>query len=185
MSDLTVRAIRAEFLHQLSEMPLDHITVTGITKSCGISRNTFYYHYHDVYEVLDDVLNLEHSQINQILEDRSRSWHDAFLNATRFAWENQRAVYHIYNSVSRNKLEAYLWDTISTCVRTFVEIQAEGLSPAQKDIDNICTIYTAALSGMMTDWLRNGMKNDPRDILDTLHRLADGITVEMLSRSCG
>ena len=36
--------------------PLRKITVGEIVKQCGITRNTFYYHFHDIYDVLDSAI---------------------------------------------------------------------------------------------------------------------------------
>ena len=48
----TRKVIRETFLQMLGEMPLDKITVKDIVLRCNINRNTFYYHYADIYAVL-------------------------------------------------------------------------------------------------------------------------------------
>ena len=43
----------AEVLKKMMEsMPLDEISVTTLSKRCGVSRKTFYYHFRDVYDLL-------------------------------------------------------------------------------------------------------------------------------------
>ncbi len=37
------------------------------------------------------------------------SWEEGFISAARFALENKCLVYHIYNSVSRERVERYLY----------------------------------------------------------------------------
>ena len=54
MTTLTKREILRAFSDLASEKPVDKITVKEITDLCQISRNTFYYHYQDVYEVLEE-----------------------------------------------------------------------------------------------------------------------------------
>ena len=44
----TEKAIMHAFLELLNNYPLDKITVKDIVIVCGISRNTFYYHYQDI-----------------------------------------------------------------------------------------------------------------------------------------
>lgn len=48
MPDFTERAIKASFMKLLNERPLNKITVKDIADDCGISRNSFYYHFEDV-----------------------------------------------------------------------------------------------------------------------------------------
>ncbi len=37
----------------LLERPLDKITVTDIAEDCGINRMTFYYHFRDIYDLVE------------------------------------------------------------------------------------------------------------------------------------
>ena len=37
----------------LAEMPFYKITVSALVKRAGISPNTFYYHYEDIYDLLE------------------------------------------------------------------------------------------------------------------------------------
>ena len=64
MTKFTRNAIKETFMQLLNEKPLDKISVRDVVESCGISRNTFYYHYHDIYEVLEEILE----------EERAKPW---------------------------------------------------------------------------------------------------------------
>ena len=57
MASFTKKAICQSFIKLLSERPIDKITVKDIVDDCGIARNTFYYHYQDIYQVLEDILD--------------------------------------------------------------------------------------------------------------------------------
>ena len=59
MSELTKRAIQESFKKLLSNQPLDKITVKNITDDCGVNRNTFYYHYSDIYQLLEEIILTE------------------------------------------------------------------------------------------------------------------------------
>ena len=39
----------------MSEVPLDDISVTSLTRRCHINRKTFYYHFHDIFDLLTQV----------------------------------------------------------------------------------------------------------------------------------
>lgn len=47
------KAIMRTFQQMLEEMPFDKITVSALVRRCEISSNTFYYHYQDIYALLD------------------------------------------------------------------------------------------------------------------------------------
>lgn len=49
----TKRAIAESFKKLLSKRGLKKITVRDIVEDCGVNRQTFYYHFHDVYDLMD------------------------------------------------------------------------------------------------------------------------------------
>ena len=50
MANFTKKAIKETFVELLEEHPLSDITIKDIVEKCGINRNSFYYHYHDLPE---------------------------------------------------------------------------------------------------------------------------------------
>lgn len=65
MALLTQRAILSTFEEMLEEMPFDKITVSALVKRCGVSANTFYYHYQDIYALLDAWLTKKIGEIRE------------------------------------------------------------------------------------------------------------------------
>ena len=53
MSQVTKRALEASLKKLLLEKPLHKITVSDITDDCGINRMTFYYHFKDIYDLVE------------------------------------------------------------------------------------------------------------------------------------
>ena len=58
-------AIQAAFLSLLEERPLRDITVKDIVQSCGVNRNSFYYHFKDIPALLQE--NMEAGDIGKTL----------------------------------------------------------------------------------------------------------------------
>lgn len=58
MADLTRRALAESVTELLNEKPLDKIKIKDITDRCGVTRNTFYYHFQDIYDLLSWILRL-------------------------------------------------------------------------------------------------------------------------------
>ena len=61
MGNDTKRLIKESLIGLLNDKPFDGICIKELTDACGISRNTFYYHYHDIYEVLEEIFD-EHTK---------------------------------------------------------------------------------------------------------------------------
>ena len=53
MSNTTKRALEASLKKLLLQKPLDKITIQDLTTDCGISRMAFYYHFKDIYDLVE------------------------------------------------------------------------------------------------------------------------------------
>ena len=53
MSTITKRALEASLKKLVKTKPLNKITVSDITDDCGINRMTFYYHFKDIYDLVE------------------------------------------------------------------------------------------------------------------------------------
>ena len=178
---LTQRAIKTSFIKLLNERPLDKISVKDIVEDCGVNRNTFYYHFQDIYALVADILEEEARKVLGT-DHMTDQWQESFIQATQFAMENRRAVYHIYNSVNREKLEQYLLQISDDLMGKFVRAQAAGLDVDEEDLQYITAFYKYAVAGIILDWLQNRMKDDPEYIIRKMGELFDGnirYTLEM------
>ena len=53
----TKKAIADAFLTKTKKKPIEKITVTDIVKEAQINKSTFYAHYHDIYDLMDELRN--------------------------------------------------------------------------------------------------------------------------------
>lgn len=178
----TKAIIRKGFVALLDERSFSKITIRDITDRCGISRNTFYYYYQDVYALLEDIFNTEIEKFSAEAKDYD-SWQKAFLDATAFARAHRKAILHIFNSANRNLLECYYQKTIMPAMISYIQKEAQGLNVSQRDIQVLARFYTAALTGLSIDWLNDGMKDDPTAFLDDLGSLLNGNIRASLERT--
>lgn len=183
MAQQTKNAIRRAFIQLLNERPLDKISIKDIAEKGAVNRNTFYYYYADIYALVEDILQLEIQDFQSKLR-RYDSWQEAFRDATAFASQNKRAVYHLYNSGNQETLRRYYHKVTLAAMTSYIRDQAEGLPADDEDIRVLSEFYAAALSGLTALWLQNGMKYDTDAYIDHLGHLLDGNIRRALERSC-
>lgn len=169
----TKKAIREGFLSLLNETPFDKITVLDIAGRSNINRNTFYYYYADIYALVDDVLQTETQRIKE-MHITAQTWPEAYKQVTAFVRSNQRAVYNLFLSQNRDRLEGYLYDILLVGMESFVTQEAAPLRADAQDIHALAVFYTAALQGLAIQWMRNGMTEDVDAYIDHLGSLLDG-----------
>ena len=69
MSKFTKQAIMDGFIELSKQMPIDKITVKKVTDYIGITRNTFYYHYQDIYALANA---MEDEMVHVVVESLPR-----------------------------------------------------------------------------------------------------------------
>ena len=88
MSQVTKRAIEQSLKNLLLKKPLTKITINDLAEDCGINRMTFYYHFKDIYDLVEWVC----------LEDARRALEE---KKTYDTW--QQGLLQIFEAVQENK----------------------------------------------------------------------------------
>ncbi|WP_459481084.1 TetR/AcrR family transcriptional regulator [Clostridium saccharoperbutylacetonicum] len=88
--------IIAAFWEQYKKMPIEKITVKSITDACQIHRATFYIHYQDVYEVLEQIENSLITALDKVSIKCFESSQDldSFANALYAIFQDNREYLH-------------------------------------------------------------------------------------------
>ena len=173
MSQVTKRALEASLKSLLLQKPLSKITVTDITEDCGINRMTFYYHFKDIYDLVEWCCQ----------EDASRAlagkktyetWQQGLLQIFEAVRENKPFILNVYRSVSREQVENYLYKVTYALLDGVVEEQAQGMSVRQEDKAFLATLYQYMFVGLMLDWIKSDMKENPQAIVSRLELAIHG-----------
>jgi len=178
MANFTEKAILETLNEMLQKRTIDKITVKELTEACGISRNTFYYHFHDLYEVLAKSFT---EQMDAILRSHkeNESWEVTFLEVLGFLYENRKSINHIYWSVDSDALDRFLSDVVYHYARGIVEEESRGGSYDEKTISLAAEFYKNALLGAVLGWIENDMKESPEELAHLYNSVFKG-TIEAL-----
>lgn len=159
MANFTRKAIQETFLRLLNQRPLNQITVKDIVEDCGINRNSFYYHFEDLPALVEEIVE---EQVQTLIQKHPTigSVEECFDAVIELVMENKRAVYHIYNSLSRDVFEQHLMDACEYIVSTYLKAEFAGKSLSQEDLDTLICFHKCECFGAVIDWLNGGMKDD-------------------------
>ena len=167
MPNLTKQALEESLKKLLLVKPLDKITINDLTNDCGISRMAFYYHFKDIYDLVEWAC----------IEDATRAlqgkktyadWQEGFLQIFEAVQENKPFILNVYRSVSREQIENYLFQVTYDLIKGVVEEQAEGMSLPEEDLEFIAHFYKYSFVGVMLDWIRQGMKESPEVLTEKI-----------------
>lgn len=173
MSQVTKRALEASLKHLLLQKPLDKITINDIAEDCGINRMTFYYHFKDIYDLIEWSCV---EDATKALEGKKTydTWQQGFLQIFEAVLDNKPFIMNVYHSVSREQVERYLYRLTYDLMIGVVEERAAGMTVRAEDKKFIADFYKFALVGLLLDWIKNDMKEDPQTIIDRLGTLVHG-----------
>ena len=175
-------AVKAAFLRLLEERPLREITVKDIVQSCGVNRNTFYYHFRDIPALLEELIT---DQADRIIaaQGPALSLADCLETAARFALERRQAVLHINQSAHRDLFELCLMDVCRRVVEDYAAAATGSVPIPPEDRAVIIRFYQCECFGQIMAWLNDGMRYDLGKQFRRLCQLGEGMTERMLKRA--
>lgn len=181
MSQVTKRALEQSLKNLLLKKPLTKITVGDITDDCGINRMTFYYHFKDIYDLVEW----------SCLEDAKRAldekktydtWQQGLLQIFKAVQENKPFILNVYRCVHREQVEKYLQPLVDQLLLNVINEEAAGITVRDEDKQFIAQIYSYMFIGLMLDWIKDDMHEDPQQIVEKLSKLIKGSVSVALSR---
>ena len=181
MAKFTKQAIMKSLMDMLKTQSVEKITVKDICETCEINRNTFYYYFSDIYDVLDSVFAEETKTLLE-LED-NLTFYETYKKAAAIIIEYRKAVIHIYNSKNKQIVVRYLEKVSNILVRHFVENSVRDCNVTDGDIRYITSFYSYAIVGVTSKWIEEGM---PPYNVDLIKRLSDSYdaTIENMISIC-
>ena len=181
MSQVTKRALEASLKNLLLQKPLSKITISDITEDCGINRMTFYYHFKDIYDLVE--WSCQEDAGRALAGNKTyETWQQGLLQLFRAVQDNKPFIMNVYHSVSREQVENYLYRVTYDLLEGVVEEQAQGMSVRGEDKAFIATVYKYAFVGLMLDWIKRDMKDDPQALVDKLELVIHGSVRTALER---
>ena len=95
MTEMTKKALALSLKKLLEKKPLSKITVTDIAAECGINRHTFYYHFRDIYDLLEWIYVSETEEYI-LREGVPANWQESLTRLFQYCLENKKFVVTTY-----------------------------------------------------------------------------------------
>jgi len=182
MANFTKKAIIQTFQDMLVEMPFDKITVSALVARCGLSSNTFYYHFQDIYDLLEVWLGQEEEKYLHHGSDPA-TWEADIRTVLHILQDNPKPVYHLVNSLSRDRLERYIFSSLEPQFYEFVRQQTQGLSIPEERLQYISSFFCYSLLGFVLKFLWSNMSTDVDASIAHLAKIYGGIIAFMIEQA--
>ena len=181
MSQVTKRALEQSLKNLLLKKPLTKITISDIAEDCGINRMTFYYHFKDIYDLVEWSC-LEDAR--RALDEKKThdTWQQGLLQIFEAVQKNKPFILNVYRCVHREQVEKYLTPLVDDLLLGVIQEESVGMAVRDEDKQFIAQIYSYILIGVMLDWIKDDMREEPSLLVERLARLMTGSMTAALSR---
>lgn len=181
MSQVTKRALEQSLKNLLLKKPLTKITINDIAEDCGINRMTFYYHFKDIYDLVEWVC-LEDAR--RALEEKKtyETWQQGFLQIFELVRENRAFVTNVYHCVHQEQVEKYVKPLVDHLLLAIIQEEIGTMAVSEADQAFIARVYSYIFVGIMLDWIKDDMKEEPQQIVERLGILIKGTIKDALCR---
>ena len=172
----------ADALKQMMEVkPIAKITVKDLVEICNVNRQTFYYHFDDVYDLLEWVFE---EDANHVLPEEVvyEHWQQDVLIFFKYLSDNASFTLNVYHSDSRLYMLKYLKTSLQGCIRSFAIIVSDGKNIDRTDFEFVVEFYANGVVGLISQWLDLGMQLPKEITQDRFLKLLDNSVENMLAR---
>ena len=166
-----IRVVRTQnaLLEALEELiktkKLSCISITELCSKAGINRNTFYYHYNNIYELLDENKQMMIDELTDILTVNKTSNKEALTNLCKCIKKHPTFLNIL---ISPNCDIDYFNDIFSVAsenTRAIIENRKE-IKTSRDYL--LCYYCNAGCNAVITNWIRNGMQESTEEIADII-----------------
>ena len=171
MATATKQLLADTLMELLKVRSLDKITVKELVEACHVHRQTFYYNFQDIYDLVEWIFSEKASALLPTLTENRQESLRAFFN---LMLENRTLILNTYFSLNRMQTEKYLRNWLRPTMSAIVRREARGIDISQEDLDFLTNVYVFGLVGVAMDWIDHDMEEAVPHQFDQFLRLVDG-----------
>ena len=181
MSQITKRALEQSLKNLLMKKPLTKITINDITEDCGISRRTFYYHFKDIYDLVEWCCR---EDARKALEEKKtyETWQQGFVQIFEAVLKNKPFIRNVYHCVHQEQVERYLKPLVDNLILGVLDEESKGRVLRDDDKAFIARVFSYIFIGVRRDWIKDDRRGDPKEIVENLAKLLKGSVASTLKK---
>lgn len=172
VSNRTKHDLCAALKSLMAQKPLEKITVRELTDSCGMIRQTFYYHFEDIYDLVRWMFQQEAVALLQ-KQEGVLLWQEGLLQLFQYIQDNRAVCLCALKSLSRDHLKRFFLEDLHTIIyRTVMDLSQELSFPeARVECELIAQFYVIALCGVMESYLLGELDATPAHLIQFLDNM--------------
>lgn len=167
MAELTKKALSDALIELLQEKRLDRITIAELTERAGVNRQTFYYHFSDIFDLLKWTVGY---QYHKLLE--KHGFHNGIFEpgagtvVLDTIIDKRVILLNVYRGIEEVQILRILHDLIDADMVKRINAMDPDLS--EEDVTFASSFYTSGFIGIFIEWLNTGLESSSRGKVERL-----------------
>lgn len=138
----------------MKKKSLDKIKIREIVEDCNVNRQTFYYHFQDIYALVEWIYTYDGMQIfNEYKNDCD--WMTVIRKMFDYLEDHQEEIKCVVNSKAEKFFYNFVHEKIGLCSRMVVEFISKDMTVDSYYKSFIADFYTFAVCDVVENWMRN------------------------------
>ena len=164
----------------LTTTPLSKVTVSGLTRTAGVTRQAFYYHFSDIRDLTVWVFKREVA--DQIISHATYDdWSEGLLAMLVWMQSHPEETRSAISSLGMEELQVFLHKQLRAVMEPIVDQLGADLTVTEGDPMFITDHFTLAVLGHISQWIATGMSADPYILTERIARILDGQVLRALT----
>ncbi len=153
----------------MEKIPFHNITVQNVADHCGVNRQTFYYHFKDMYDLLEWIYQNDIFCGFQKLS--GKNWQTVLLDTIKYAKKNKFFLRNTNRSLRKETIEKYLYPFINQLfVLIFDDVYKDAYIRTEEK-EFILKFFTHAYVNVVIQWIGSGMQEEDSFLLEKVQIL--------------
>lgn len=170
----TEHRFAAALKSMMEEKPLDDISVMALCRRCKVNRQTFYYHFHDMYDLLTLVFLDE--RIDGI--DKVKTFKEMISCIFLYYKHNEKFLDATISSIGKDLVLELFYNGCYQAILNFMGAYEISKVVGSQNKKNIARFYASAYSNSILYYLAN-YKNKTLDGLYNMFAFLDEIDLRI------
>lgn len=182
MRQTTKEVIAQAFEGLLEKRSIDKITVKDIVTECGVNRQTFYYHFRDIYDLMEWALAKSIEKYAGLHLAGEMDWREQIKLLFHFFYLHRIVILHGYDATNRMQYERAVVKWVTQMVRGRMDTYPQAAQVPEEKKRFISIVYARGCAGFLLEWVEEGMPDERHVRLDDYFIMIDGSIGHVLDK---
>ena len=164
MRQKTETMLCVAFMGLLKKCPFSKITIQKLAGQCGVNRQTFYYYFDNIYDLMSKAFEYELVHESRIYEEVT--WEYAINSFLQWMKENRVIIRNILANAELPYLKRAMYPLIAKSISCGSFVQENEQSAIKQQEEFCINFLTIGITQYVLEWVESDFRESIEDIVD-------------------